>query len=223
MNLFQNLLKNPRFWPVDATVSRTLLPLQNRVTEGQWTDSTKYVCGFFVIKGDLDTVARRSAEIDRSFAAPFMGKVEGPGLDDFAAHATTTFVSLHQIDATAMLFWAPPRFPTDLAIGAITAYNRWARQLREEGILLDAGRMNVRRQATHVIGKQVLNGPFTGDQLVGIGSAARSGPGVADALLASGLADDPDTVVSIQACNGWCKAFENEAPEDDDPLNSIFV
>jgi hypothetical protein len=228
INHFTNLLHGARFWPVDVSRARTVNPITETDLPGQWTDPTKFICGYFVVRGDLEAAMSKSQHIDRSFAAPYIESLTAEGLDDLNAHATSTFAAVSDIDATVMTVWAnktegPPRMPTDLAIGAITAYNAWGRHLHENRDLLDAGRMNVSTGASHVTASAVKDGPWAGDRLIGIGSYANGSPSPAKAVEESGLvAHDSSLTISLQACNGWCLAM-TPSPEHDDPRSSIFV
>ncbi|HVF61254.1 MAG TPA: hypothetical protein VNJ70_15710 [Thermoanaerobaculia bacterium] len=229
LNHFTNRVDGARFWSIEVSDARTINPIANTTKPGQLTDRSKFVCGFFVIKGNVDSVVKRSNQIDRSFAEKFLPSLTGAALDDFSAHATATYAAVSGIDASIMTFWAnnysgEPRMPTDLAIGAIVAYNEWGRRLVEEGYLLDAGRMNVRHGASHMIGDEVFDGPFSGLRLVGLGSYPGRERFPIEAIRESGLlSNDRSLVMSLQKCNGWCKALSNEPPFFDNPKNEIFV
>lgn len=228
LNHFTNLIDNARLWPIEASNARTINPIARTSRAGQWTDCSKFVCGYFVIKGSVDDAVELANQVDRSFAQPYLEKLTAEALDDFTAHATGTYAALSGIDATIMTVWAnnykgAPRMPTDLAIGAITAYNTWGRKLLADGFLLDAGRMNVRHDATHVMGDEVIDGPYSGARLVGLGSYARKGRSPIEAVRASGLLrNDSSLVFALQKCNGYCKALSGESETYDNPKNEIF-
>jgi hypothetical protein len=227
VNSLSNLTEESKFWMVNADQAETVNTVQKTQLSGQVSDNSLFVCGFFVLKGNVSSAIQLHQQIDFSFMSKYVGSLSQQGMDDLIAHSTFTFMPVQNMDASVVLVWAKKSekgvdFPVDMVIDIINAYNVWGRALYRQGILLDAGRMFVRINRIHFDSGIKDNGPKNDGKLIVLGSYNNKKSNIEDAFAAAGLRMD-DTVIEIAGCNGWCAAMKDVPDELLNPRNDIFV
>ncbi|MBZ9740639.1 hypothetical protein [Mesorhizobium sp. CO1-1-4] len=226
VNTLQNIVEGSKLWIVDASRAVTINTVQQNRIAGQLTDESLFICGFFVIKGNVEYAIQRHGEIDFSFMERYLPTLSDRGMQDLIAHSTFTFLPVQNLDATLVLVWAKKsdkeiNFSVEMVMDIIYAYNLWGRKLYQEGVLLDTGRMFVRIQRFNIDEGIKAVGPKNMGKLVALGSY-NPAENIEEAFRTANV-DLRDTIIEIAACNGWCKS--NAAVDDYllHPRNDIFV
>jgi hypothetical protein len=200
-------LSSMRTWLVDGERAVTHNFRRHQTYPGFPCDSLFYVCGFVVVRGDVDRAMALAAEIDWSFL-----KSTGTGIEaeaELEAFCTISFLPVKGMNASLMTLWrrnsdcaSSPGLSLGIIVGILDAFNVWVRRLRRVGSHLDSARMNVRIDAFHFEHGHMRHGRSATGSLMGLGTYPPPARPLEDAITESGLEDDRFTV-EVSRTSGW--------------------